>query len=485
MLLRVYTGARLSYHIPPAFLCGCFLVPLLLPLLCVTCMPPSSIFCVRPRPEQDPDRVRDDVLELSKLCKTLVPKRGSVALSSGRVELLTLHGTFPMSFRGVQYHTPVQIYIKESYPTTAPLCYIVPTPGLSLRVGHHHVDQSGLVSLPYLESWSAASHNLAQLIDTMSVAFGAEPPLCATPAPSNSVQPLSEKGQAASNEEPSSSPESGTVQVVCPSYGRTGTMSMKAALQILGFGPCYHMVSLFEKKGHGKLWLDGFQGRGLPANKIFNGYKAVVDWPAADFYKEILAANPNAKVVVTLRNPDAWWDSMVRTISHKNPAHSGLGIFFWAVISPWFCDLKFMLQHIKTLGMEEEDAKVDYLRHNKEVLAHVQADQLLEFSVREGWEPLCEFLGVPVPDEPFPRINSTEEMTNRIKRANTSGWLVMAATVTVAGASVAAAAIFGGKRAGGAVAATEVVFFTSRVRKALLSVSLSLSLSRPECVVRL
>ncbi|CAM9215601.1 unnamed protein product [Ectocarpus sp. 12 AP-2014] len=189
-----------------------------------------------PNYQQEPDRVQRDVLELSKSCKTLVPKRGSVDLESGRTELLTLHGTFPMVFRNAQYFTPVQIYITESYPASPPVCYIIPTPGMSLRAGHQSVDETGLVSLPYLQGWSAA-HNLVELVGTMSTVFGAQPPLFATPSPSSSTPTKTTKASGASGKR-------GTLQVVCPNYGRTGTKSMKAALEILGFGPCYHMVSI-------------------------------------------------------------------------------------------------------------------------------------------------------------------------------------------------------------------------------------------------
>ncbi|CAB1097530.1 unnamed protein product [Ectocarpus sp. CCAP 1310/34] len=417
---------------------------------------------------QEPDRVQRDVLELSKSCKTLVPKRGSVDLESGRAELLTLHGTFPMVFRDAQYFTPVQIYITESYPASPPVCYIIPTPGMSLRAGHQSVDETGLVSLPYLQGWSAA-HNLVELVGTMSTVFGAQPPLFATPSPSSSTPTKTTKASGASGKQ-------GTLQVVCPNYGRTGTKSMKAALEILGFGPCYHMVSLVGShlKNHpqasGALWVDGFQGRGLDVNKILDGYKAVVDWPAASFYKEVLQSNPHAKVIMTVRDPDAWWNSMVASIHTMNPVLGGWGIFFLEVLKSDVRLYKHMLGYIKTHTMEEDEAKADYVRHNKEVLAHVGADkgrELLEFSVEQGWGPLCKFLDVPVPDVPFPNVDSREELKITLNRFNRHGWLIMAATVTVAGASVAAASFFGGKRAGGALAATEALILTSRFRKAL------------------
>eukprot|EP00903_Cladosiphon_okamuranus_P010228 g9687.t1 len=332
---------------------------------------------------------------------------------------------------------------------------------MSLRVGHHNVDQTGLVSTPYLREWSGAISSLVGLVESLSTVFGAEPPLFATPA---STKPTKKKP-------PQLPPgkENGTVQVVCPSYGRTGTTSMQAALEILGFGPCYHMGNVFKlhTKDHPQLWLDGFQGRGLAVNKILAGYKSVCDWPAASFYKEILAANPDAKVVVTQRDADAWWKSIYVTIHRGSACWNGWGMLFLEVL---FADLRLthhMTLHIKTLSMGEEEAKADYARHNAEVLAHVNPDKLLQFSVKDGWEPLCDFLGVPVPDEPFPHADSTKDMIALFRSLHTHGWLMMTATIAVAGASIAAAAFYGGKRAGGALAATEAVVLASRFRKAV------------------
>eukprot|EP00752_Nemacystus_decipiens_P016792 g15029.t1 len=264
-------------------------------------------------------------------------------------------------------------------------------------------------------------------------------------------------------------PLSGTLQVVCPSYGRTGTKSMKVALEILGFGPCYHMETVFEPhaKDHPKLWLDGFEGRGLAVNKIFDGYKSVGDWPASDFYKEILAANPDAKVVVTQREPDAWWKSMSSTISRKNPAWNGWGLFFMEVLFSSVRITNRMILHIKTCRMDEEPAKADYIRHTQQVLAHVPPHKLLEFSVKQGWEPLCRFLEVPVPEEPFPRVNSTADMIKGLKRGNVVGWVLMVTTITVGGASVAVATFFGGWVGGGVLVAVEVVALTLLVRNAV------------------
>eukprot|EP00752_Nemacystus_decipiens_P011716 g10397.t1 len=279
----------------------------------------------------------------------------------------------------------------------------------------------------------------------------------------------------------------GTLKVVCPSYGRTGTMSMLAALEILGFGPCYHLFSVIQMSPEDSqsmlpflwcfcssrlsavkpdLWLDGFQGRGLRVNQILGGYTSVLDCPAANFYQEILAANPDAKVVVTEREVDSWWSSIQSTISRKNPAF-GLGTFFIEVLCPDACLINHMLLHIKPLTVDENEAKADYIRHNREVVANVPAGKLLQFSVKQGWEPLCDFLEVPVPDVPFPNVNSGEVMKTFISRSNSSGWLLLVATLVIVGATVASAFHCGGQVGGCALAAAEAGVLTFRVKKAL------------------
>ncbi|CAM9988688.1 unnamed protein product [Pylaiella littoralis] len=135
-----------------------------------------------PKYQQDPSRIRTDVMTLWRHRQSLIPKRGKLTLNTGQeCDLLMLEGTFSIVYRGVEYFTPIEVFITENYPSAPPMCYIRPTSGMSLKVGHRHVDQGGLVYLPYLHEWSARTHNLVELIANMSSVFGAEPPLFATP----------------------------------------------------------------------------------------------------------------------------------------------------------------------------------------------------------------------------------------------------------------------------------------------------------------
>jgi hypothetical protein len=194
------------------------------------------------------------------------------------------------------------------------------------------------------------------------------------------------------------------LSVIGPGFGRTGTMSCKAALERLGFDPCYHMVVVREAD-HVDAWTGAINGAPTDWAGLFEGYRAVVDWPACAFWKPIWAANPDANVVLTRRDPNAWFDSIEQTI-------------FVALRAPsddeeqvrWRVQTRKLIFE-QTFGNDLSRANcISVLRqHEADVIASVPADRLLVFEVAEGWEPLCEFLGVGVPDEPFPRSNSAAE----------------------------------------------------------------------------
>jgi hypothetical protein len=193
--------------------------------------------------------------------------------------------------------------------------------------------------------------------------------------------------------------------VIGPGFGRTGTMSCKAALEQLGFGPCYHMVEVYANDGHIEIWTRAIDGAPLDTPALFGAYNSVVDWPACAFWKEIRASAPDAKVVLTRRDPDAWFESMQHTIFEALHAPNvDEQLVAWRVQTR-----KLIFE--QTFGDDlSRDNAVRVLRaHEDDVVASVPADQLLVFDVRDGWEPLCEFLAVPIPETPFPRTNSSAE----------------------------------------------------------------------------
>ena len=195
--------------------------------------------------------------------------------------------------------------------------------------------------------------------------------------------------------------------VIGSGLGRTGTMSTKLALEQIGFGPCHHMVEVFMNPQSVPLWVDA--GNGKPDwDAIFGGYQSMVDHPGCAYWRQLMDHYPDAKVLHTVRDPDKWFDSTQATIfSPNSPAHGQLE-------GPM---KDFMRQLFGWYGgdMHDRGFMVDFFRrHTEAVVAGVPKERLLVFDVAEGWAPLCAFLGVPVPDTPYPRENTTAQFQARM-----------------------------------------------------------------------
>jgi hypothetical protein len=216
-----------------------------------------------------------------------------------------------------------------------------------------------------------------------------------------------------------------TLEVIGAGFGRTGTMSLKVALEELGFGPCYHMSEVFEHPDHIELWRAATRGEQVDWEQIFGNYRATVDWPGCTFYRELLERNPNAKVILTVRDPQRWHESAYNTIYRITGAASSPIFYLASLVMPRAKGIKHARQLINELVWERdlegrfedrEYAIETFERHNEEVKQRVPAEKLLVYDVKEGWAPLCEFLGVEVPDKPFPHLNDTEVFRGRIRR---------------------------------------------------------------------
>jgi len=203
-----------------------------------------------------------------------------------------------------------------------------------------------------------------------------------------------------------------SIEVIGAGFGRTGTMSLKLALEKLGFDKCYHMYELLHQAGHVELWHQATRGGPVDWNALFQGYRATVDWPSCNFWEVQLEQFPDARVVLSERDPERWYDSVMNTIypgslqyrESEDPADRA-----WA-------DMAFELIWDGTFHgrIEDREHAIDvYLAHNDYVKSHAPSDRLLVFEASQGWEPLCEFLGRPVPDEPYPRVNTTEDFQAR------------------------------------------------------------------------
>jgi hypothetical protein len=189
-----------------------------------------------------------------------------------------------------------------------------------------------------------------------------------------------------------------TLRVVGPGLGRTGTYSLKLALERLLGGRCHHMAEvLADPQRHLALWGPVLRGEEADWNEVFAGYVAQVDFPGAAFWREICGAFPEALVVFSTRPAEAWYRSAAATIFQLGEGHGSSP--FRDVWRERFGD-----------RFDDPDAMIAaYERHNAAVRSFVPANRLVEWTVGDGWEPLCDRLGLPVPDEPFPWTNTTEE----------------------------------------------------------------------------
>ncbi len=201
-----------------------------------------------------------------------------------------------------------------------------------------------------------------------------------------------------------------SLSVVGAGLGRTGTLSLKHALEELGLGPCYHMKEVFEHLDHVPLWDRAAEGLPVDWDALFSGYKSAVDFPAAAFYRELAGRYPDAKVILTVRDPGRWHRSVSETILPTLTQNQPEWLAEWGVMVR-----KAILERIFGGNVTDRAHMIGcYERHNAEVKQVIPASRLLVYEVSEGWEPLCRFLGVPVPDAEFPRANTTEEFQTRI-----------------------------------------------------------------------
>ena len=204
------------------------------------------------------------------------------------------------------------------------------------------------------------------------------------------------------------------LEVIGAGYPRTGTLSLKTALEALGFAPCHHMTEVFDHPEQWPLWDAVADRRPVDYEALFAGYRASTDAPGCYVWRELAEAFPKAKVILGLREPDAWFKSMQATIfspSHqaqmaaspvgptiRKLAMRGFGAGGQAVAPPE-----------GPPGPPDKDVMTAAMQaHNAAVISALPPERLLVYRITEGWGPLCDFLGVPVPDSPFPHVNDSQ-----------------------------------------------------------------------------
>ena len=202
------------------------------------------------------------------------------------------------------------------------------------------------------------------------------------------------------------------LKVVGTGFGRTGTNSLKLALEQLGFGPCHHMFEIRDNPDQLPFWQAAARGEIPDWDEVFANYAACVDWPAARFWREISAHYPDAKVLHSVRSEDSWIKSVHATIYpamrdrtelEPGAVRDRLGMAYEIVVAQTFDG-----------RLDDRDHALAVFRaHTEDVRREIPSDRLLIYDVAEGWKPLCRFLGVAVPDSPFPRANTAAAFHQR------------------------------------------------------------------------
>ncbi len=222
------------------------------------------------------------------------------------------------------------------------------------------------------------------------------------------------------------------LKIIGAGFGRTGTTSLKAALERLGFGTCHHMVEVLKHPQQAPHWLAAARGEAVDWDSLFAGYQSSLDWPSCIFYRELMQLYPDAKVLLTVRDPERWYESVAQTIYPLTlntprwlPARGLKAVARVGSATAW--DGTF---HGRFLNRDY--AIKIFNDHIEQVKRDVPPERLLVYSVKQGWEPLCEFLGVDTPAEPFPHLNDRQQMRTRIRVLKGIRWAARAGVVGAA-----------------------------------------------------
>jgi hypothetical protein len=192
------------------------------------------------------------------------------------------------------------------------------------------------------------------------------------------------------------------LKIIGAGMGRTGTASLKVALETLNIGKCYHMTEVLKNPEYIRYWINAAEGS-ADWDKIYSGYSATVDNPGCNYWKELAAYYPEAKVILTTRDANMWFDSTNETIHSVEFARFMKNSAFGEMIQ------KTMWDRMDN-RMQDREYMVEFFnKRSAEIIDSIAAERLLVYRVGDGWEPLCEFLDVPVPDMDFPHINSRNE----------------------------------------------------------------------------
>ncbi|MCA9540756.1 MAG: sulfotransferase family protein [Myxococcales bacterium] len=199
-----------------------------------------------------------------------------------------------------------------------------------------------------------------------------------------------------------------SIRVIGAGFGRTGTLSLKLALETLGFRPCYHMVEVDARPAHRVLWAAAHRGEAIDWDALFEGYQATVDWPSCNLWRAQAAHFPDARIILTRRDAGRWYESVMRTIYPRTTQMRASADEGERAFGEWVQTLVW--QGVFDGRMHDREHVMGvYDRHNQAVIDEVPTQRLLVLDPAAGWPPLCAFLGVPRPAEPFPWVNTTKQ----------------------------------------------------------------------------
>lgn len=225
-----------------------------------------------------------------------------------------------------------------------------------------------------------------------------------------------------------------TLRVVGAGFGRTGTSSLKVALEQLGFSKCHHMREVFGSARQVDGWLAASRGDDVDWDHLFEGFQASCDWPSSAYWERLAEHYPDSKVILSWRDPDAWYESTASTIYRVESAIPAW--ISWLV--PHVRRAQEMVRRTVWGGTfdgrfeDREHALRVYRENEQRVRSKIPPERLLVFEAKDGWEPLCAFLGVPTPEEPYPHTNEARVIRRAVLALRALAWVPLVLALVIA-----------------------------------------------------
>jgi hypothetical protein len=228
-----------------------------------------------------------------------------------------------------------------------------------------------------------------------------------------------------------------TIRVIGAGFGRTGTSTLKWALERLLAGRCHHMREVFAHPEQIRSWAALARGESVDLEQLLDGYVATCDWPSAAFYEALAQRFPDAKVVLTVRDFDKWYESATETIYAMATTVTRPPVEWLVRSNPRMREFPQMVDDVVWSGVfdgrfsDREHARAVFEAHIEDVKRKIPAERLLIYSPSQGWDPLCSFLDLPVPSEPMARENEREKMIAMRRRMTVVAWALSPITAPI------------------------------------------------------